>query len=39
KRYFMTLPEASQLVIQAGALGKGEKVLNRKGYLITDISI
>jgi FlaA1/EpsC-like NDP-sugar epimerase len=27
KRYFMTLPEASQLVIQAGALGKGGEVL------------
>jgi len=26
KRYFMTLPEASQLVIQAGALGKGGEV-------------
>jgi len=26
KRYFMTLPEASQLVIQAGALGRGEEV-------------
>ena len=25
-RYFMTLPEASQLVIQAGALGKGGEV-------------
>jgi FlaA1/EpsC-like NDP-sugar epimerase len=27
KRYFMTLPEASQLVIQAGALGKCGEVL------------
>ena len=26
KRYFMTLPEASQLVVQAGALGKGGEV-------------
>ncbi len=26
KRYFMTLPEASQLVIQAGVLGKGGEV-------------
>ncbi|MCJ7690856.1 MAG: polysaccharide biosynthesis protein [Clostridiaceae bacterium] len=26
KRYFMTLPEASQLLIQAGALGKGGEV-------------
>lgn len=26
KRYFMTLPEAGQLVIQAGALGKGGEV-------------
>ena len=26
KRYFMTLPEASQLVIQAGALGQGGEV-------------
>ena len=26
KRYFMTLPEASQLVIQAGALGRGVEV-------------
>jgi len=26
KRYFMTLPEASQLVIQAGALGTGGEV-------------
>jgi FlaA1/EpsC-like NDP-sugar epimerase len=26
KRYFMTLPEASQLVIQVGALGKGGEV-------------
>lgn len=25
-RYFMTIPEASQLVIQAGALGKGGDV-------------
>lgn len=24
--YFMTIPEASQLVIQAGALGQGEKL-------------
>ncbi len=23
KRYFMTIPEASQFVIQAGAIGKG----------------
>jgi FlaA1/EpsC-like NDP-sugar epimerase len=26
KRYFMTIPEASQLVIQAGAIGKGGEV-------------
>ena len=25
-RYFMTIPEASQLVLQAGAMGKGEEV-------------
>jgi FlaA1/EpsC-like NDP-sugar epimerase len=27
KRYFMTIPEASQLVMQAGAIGKGGEVL------------
>ncbi len=26
KRYFMTIPEASQLVIQAGAMGKGGEI-------------
>lgn len=26
-RYFMTIPEAAQLVIQAGAMGKGEMCL------------
>ena len=25
-RYFMTIPEASQLVLQAGAMGKGGEV-------------
>ena len=25
ERYFMSIPEASQLILQAGALGKGEK--------------
>lgn len=27
KRYFMTIPEASQLVIQAGAMGQGGQIL------------
>ncbi|MDB5289068.1 MAG: UDP-N-acetylglucosamine 4,6-dehydratase [Phycisphaerales bacterium] len=26
KRYFMTIPEASQLVMQAGAIGKGDEI-------------
>ena len=26
-RYFMTIPEAAQLVIEAGAIGKGERFL------------
>ena len=26
KRYFMTIPEASQLVLQAGSMGKGGEV-------------
>lgn len=35
-RYFMTIPEASQLVIQAGALGTGRCIFIRYGRTCSD---
>ena len=33
-RYFMTIQEAAQLVIQAGAYTKGGGIFGRRGYII-----
>lgn len=35
-RYFMTIPEAAQLVIQAGAMGRGRRLCARYGATGTD---
>mgnify|MGYP000397808418 CR=1 FL=1 len=33
-RYFMTIPEASQLIMQAGAMGKGGEIfVDRKSVV------